>query len=132
MSQEDNSVSGTGWSFPVRADHKGDIELSSGETNIKESIRLILGTARGERIMQPGFGCEIHDHVFDSADGMTMTLVEDAVQEALIEWEPRIDLNKVSARRDPDDPGRLLIEIQYTERSTNAEGNMVYPFYVGQ
>lgn len=116
----------------MRSDHKGDVKLSSAETNIKESIRLILGTAKGERVMRPEFGCEIHEHVFDSADGLTMTLIEDAVREALIEWEPRIDLDKVSARRDPDEPGRLLIEIYYTERSTNAEGNMVYPFYVGQ
>jgi len=127
-----DDLPGTGWSFPVAADYKGDIKLTEGETNIEESIRVILSTAKGERVMRPEFGCEIHEHVFDNVDGTTLTLVENSVEEALIEWEPRIDIDGVTARRDPDNPSKLLVEITYTVRSTNAESNMVYPFYVNE
>jgi len=125
-----SSIPGSGWSFPVETDHKGDVALSEGEMSIRDSIRIIVGTAKGERVMKPDFGCDIHEHVFDNIDGTTMTLVENSVEEALIEWEPRIDVEEVRAQRDPDDPNKLLIEIHYITRSTNSAMNMVYPFYI--
>jgi phage baseplate assembly protein W len=125
-----DNLPGAGWNFPVKTDHKGDIALSAGETNIEDSIRIILGTAKGERIMQPDFGCEIHDHVFDNIDGTTLTLVEGSVEDALVQWEPRIDIDGIKARRDRKNPNKLLVDIDYTVRSTNSESNMVYPFYV--
>lgn len=127
---KEDTLRGAGWSFPVSTDHKGDIALSEGETSIKDSIRIILGTAKGERVMRPEFGCDIHDHVFDNMDGAMLTLVESSVREALIEWEPRIDVETVDAGRDPENPNKLLIDIQYVVRSTNTESNMVYPFYL--
>jgi hypothetical protein len=132
MAPDETNIPGSGWRFPVQADHQGNVALSEGETNIRESIRIILGTAKGERVMQPEFGCEIHDHVFDSVDGTTLTLVEGSVEDALVRWEPRIDVGEVTARRDPDEPRNLLIDIDYTVRSTNSESNMVYPFYVAE
>lgn len=132
MAGGNEEVAGTGWGFPVTTDHKGDVSLSAGEENIRDAIRIVVGTAKGERIMRPEFGCDIHDHVFDTIDGTTLTLVEDSVEEALVEWEPRIDVRDVTARRDPEDAAKLLIEIQYVVRSTNSEGNMVYPFYVNE
>jgi hypothetical protein len=132
VSRRHEDVAGTGWGFPVKTDHKGDVSLSVGEANIKDAIRIIVGTAKGERIMRPEFGCDIHEHVFDNIDGTTLTLVEGSVEEALIQWEPRIDVHDVSARRDPEQPNKLLIEIHYIVRSTNSESNMVYPFYVNE
>lgn len=126
---DDDALPGRGWAFPVTTDHRGDISLSAGDQSITDSIRIILGTAKGERVMRPEFGCEIHDHVFDSIDGATITLVESSVREALIEWEPRIDVKSVAARRDSENPNKLLIDIAYRIRSTNADSNMVYPFY---
>lgn len=128
----DDGIPGAGWSFPVETDHKGDVALSEGEMSIRDSIRLILGTAKGERIMEPEFGCDIHRHVYDNIDGTTLTLVEDSVGRALVRWEPRIDVGDISARRDPDEPNKLLIEINFVVRSTNSEKNMVYPFYVNE
>ena len=63
---------GSGWAFPLRTDATGRIALVSREQEVEESIRLILGTAIGERPMRPEFGCEIHDYVFDSADSSTI------------------------------------------------------------
>lgn len=127
-----NELPGGGWSFPVGTDHKGDIALSKGQLSIEDSIEIIISTAKGERVMRPEFGCDIHDHVFDSINEATIVLVESAVEEALIKWEPRIDIGDISVRQDSEQPNRLLIDIQYIVRSTNSEGNMVHPFYVNR
>ena len=67
---------GSGWAFPLRTDPTGRIALVSREQEIEESIRLILGTAIGERPMRPEFGCAIHDYIFDSADTETAARVQ--------------------------------------------------------
>lgn len=121
---------GRGWTFPVETDHRGNIELTTDETSIEESIRFILGTAQGERVMRPEFGCAIHDYVFSSVDPTTLNLMEEAVEEALALWEPRIEVEQVNAKRDPDNPGRVRIQIQYWVRNTNTRENIVYPFYI--
>jgi len=121
---------GTGWSFPVGTDYKGDIDLSSAEDNIQQSVEIIIGTAKGERAMRPDFGCEIHDYVFASADPATLSMIEDSVEDALVQWEPRIDVENVDARRDDANPDRVLVDIEYWVRKTNSSANMVYPFYL--
>ena len=121
---------GTGWEFPVGTDSRGDIAVSSADEDIQEAIRIILGTAKGERVMRPAFGCDIHDHVFSAATPSTLNLIESSVREALVRWEPRIDVESVDARTDDADPNKVLIEIDYHVRTTNSLSNMVYPFYV--
>lgn len=121
---------GTGWAHPVGTDHRGDIELSSAEENIRQSVRIIIGTAEGERVMRPDFGCAVHDYVFAAADPATLSMIEDAVEEALVQWEPRIDVENVDAAPDPDNPNRVLVEIDYWVRETNSSANLVYPFYL--
>ncbi|ELZ79680.1 MULTISPECIES: GPW/gp25 family protein [Haloferax] len=121
---------GKGWAYPVRPDHRGDIELSETDEDIRESIRIILGTAKGERIMRPEFGCDIHDHVYSAATPATLNVIETSVREALVRWEPRIDIEDVEAYTDEDDPNKILIAIDYRVRTTNALANMVYPFHI--
>ncbi|WP_253738342.1 GPW/gp25 family protein [Halohasta salina] len=121
---------GTGWGFPVDTDSRGDIAVSSADADIREAIRIILGTAKGERVMRPAFGCDIHDHVFSAATPSTLNLIESSVREALVRWEPRIDVEGVEARTDDAEPNKVLIEIDYHVRTTNSLSNMVYPFYI--
>ncbi|BBA69522.1 MULTISPECIES: GPW/gp25 family protein [Geobacter] len=121
---------GTGWKFPVTAGADGSMILSSAEGDIAESIRIILGTARGERVMRPDFGCGIHDRVFSVINTTTLGLIENEVKEALILWEPRIELLAVTASPREAAEGRLLIDIEYRVRSTNTRFNLVYPFYL--
>lgn len=130
MDNSGEDIPGAGWGLPVGVDHRGTVAVSEGEMSIRDSIRIILGTAKGERIMEPAFGCDIHEHVFDSINGTTLRLVENSVEEALVEWEPRIDVTDVSARRDPAEPNKLLVDIDYVVRRTDSEMNMVYPFYL--
>jgi phage baseplate assembly protein W len=123
---------GTGWAHPVGTDYRGDIELSSAEDNIRQSVRIIIGTAKGERVMRPDFGCEVHDYVFAAADPATLSMVEDAVEDALVQWEPRIDVERVEAAPDEENPNRVLVEIDYWVRETNSSANLVYPFYLNE
>ncbi|WP_135534623.1 MULTISPECIES: GPW/gp25 family protein [Halostella] len=121
---------GTGWKFPVETDHRGDVRTSDTDEDIREAIRIILGTAKGERIMRPEFGCEIHDHVFSAATPATLNLIESSVRKALVRWEPRIDVEDIEARTASESPNRVQIEIEYRVRTTNSLSNMVYPFYI--
>jgi phage baseplate assembly protein W len=121
---------GSGWAFPVRLDDDHRVRLTAGANSIRQSIWLILGTARGERVMRPDFGCGIHDFVFDVNDTGTATAVCQSVRDALTRWEPRIDVLDVYAAPDVEDRHRLLIEINYQVRSSNSRFNLVYPFYI--
>jgi uncharacterized protein len=121
---------GVGWTYPVRTRLNGDIAMSQFEDDIREAILIILGTAKGERVMRPDFGCGIHDLVFAPINTATITLVENSVREALTVYEPRIELIKVEALSERAEEGKLLVNIDYRVRSTNSRFNLVFPFYL--
>lgn len=121
---------GTGWKFPVKVDSTGRIALSKYEDDIKEAIWIILSTAKGERVMRPDFGCGIYDFIFAPINTATLNLIEVTVKEALITFEPRIDVLKVTVSDRDADTGKLLIKVDYRIKATNNEFNMVYPFYL--
>jgi Bacteriophage baseplate protein W len=121
---------GAGWAFPLKTDATGGVALVTSTREIEESIRLILGTARGERPMRPEFGCRIHDHVFGPANAATAGQIAYDVREALERWEPRIDLLDVSIAFDRIQTGVLFVDVAYEIRGTNDPRNLVFPFYV--
>ncbi len=124
---------GKGFKFPPKLDNKtGKLQLAQYEEDIKEAIIIILSTSKGERVMHPGFGCGIHDYTFESVNTATLSLMEASVREALIQWEPRIELKEVSALKDTNDASRVTIEISYAVRATNNPYNLVYPFYLNE
>ena len=120
---------GSGWAFPIRTDATGSIAVVSREREVEESIRLIVGTAPGERPMRPEFGCAIHDYVFASIDADTAGRMADEVRASLVRWEPRIDVIGVDVSVDPEDPTVAYIEIKYSVSDTNNPRNLVFPFY---
>jgi uncharacterized protein len=121
---------GRGWTFPVRLDDKqGTIRLSAYEQDIRESIWIVLSTAKGERVMRPDFGCGIHDLVFEVINTTTLAAIEDDVRQALAAFEPRIEVIAVETTNGGTD-GQLRISIDYTIRGTNNVLNLVYPFYI--
>ncbi|MDP9074938.1 MAG: GPW/gp25 family protein [Actinomycetota bacterium] len=120
---------GRGWAFPIRTDATGSIALVSHERELEESIRLILGTAYGERPMRPQFGCGIHDYVFAPANATTAGRIGYEVRAALERWEPRVDIVDVIVTTAEDQPGTLYIDISYVQRETNDRRNLVFPFY---
>jgi phage baseplate assembly protein W len=123
---------GSGWAFPLRLDEHGQVGAVALEDAVRQAIWLILSTAPGERVMRPTFGAGLADLVFAPNSPATQGLVSSAVRDALVEWEPRIDVLDVAATPDPEQPVRLLIEVDYAVRATNSRFNLVYPFYLQQ
>lgn len=121
---------GTGWKYPVNVESNARISSSSYEENIRESILLILGTAKGERLMRPEFGCSISEYAYCTMDTLTRRMIENAVFEALINWEPRIEVNEVKTLVEKAEDGKILINIDYRVRRSNTQVNLVYPFYL--
>src|SRR5262245_40181914 len=108
----DKAFLGQGWAFPVGPDAHGAMALSAYEEDIRQAIQIILGTARGERLMRPDFGAGLHALVFEPISATTQALVKHRVEEALITWEPRIDQITVEVSAEPR-AGRLSIAIRY-------------------
>jgi phage baseplate assembly protein W len=121
---------GQGWAFPVRTNAAGQIALVSDMQELEEAIRLILGTAYGERPMRPEFGCGIHDLLFASVDSETAGRVAYEVRASLARWEPRIEVLGVDVTPDPGSQGLMFIDIRYTRATANDPRNLVFPFYV--
>jgi uncharacterized protein len=122
-------IVGNGWSFPIGVDARGRVALSRREHDIEEAIKVILMTSKGQRVMRPEFGCQIHELVFAPNDATTAGLAVYYVEEALRMWEPRIRLLDVSAAPDAENDGRLMIHISYEIRSTYDRRALVFPFY---
>ena len=125
MSAQD--ILGGGWTFPVKTAPHGGIAVAQGADDVKQAIRVILGTALGERAMRPDFGCAVHDLLFAPADMSLTGKARFYVRNALQQWEPRIKVDRVDAQIDAN---RLLIEVEYTVRATNRQENLVYPYYL--
>lgn len=120
---------GVGWAFPVGLDARKRVALARHERDIEEAISMILLTPKGQRVMRPEFGCQIHDLIFAPNDATTAGLAAYYVEQALGMWEPRIRVQEVQATPDPLNAGRLLIEIRYEIKATHDSRSLVFPFY---
>ena len=123
---------GRGVGFPIAFDPKtGDLKGADFEESIRQSIWIILGTAKGERAMRPDFGCGIYDFVFELATASTAGRIAQEIREALLMFEPRIDVLDIQVTpKSTDDGEALYISIDYEIRATNNAFNLVYPFYL--
>ena len=124
---------GVGWGFPVKVhaegENEGKIRLAEYEESVRQAILIILSTAKGERAMRPEFGCGIYDLVFEVNSATTSGRVAKSVRDALLEFEPRIDVRDIQTQ--PQNGGEvLMISIDYEVRATNNVFNLVYPFYL--
>lgn len=121
---------GRGFAWPLGVDHTGALALTSPAADLEDSIRVVLLTAPGERVMRPHFGCRIWDLLFEPVNANLVGLIAQAVREALAQWEPRIEVEDVRPVQDDDDAALVRISIAYRVRATNSRRNLVYPFYV--
>jgi phage baseplate assembly protein W len=130
VSQNTKSYLGNGLSFPLRVDARGQIALVSGNEDIEQSIRIILSTRPGERVMRPTFGCRAQELLFEPRSAATASLLQEYVYQALRIWEPRIEVRQVRVINDDGQPGTLLAEIEYEIKAVHDTRSIVYPFYI--
>ena len=121
---------GVGWAFPPCVGSDGGNAIVVYEEDVKQSIRIILGTDKGERVMRPNFGAGLRSFVFGPMSSTTLQRVKTRVQDALTTWEPRIDVMQVKVTIDPRERSKMLIDVTYRVRSTNTLQNLVFPFYL--
>lgn len=125
-----HSFLGTGWGFPPEfSKTTKTVQLTSDEEDIENSLRILLATRLGERIMVPDYGCNLDELLFKPLNLTLKTYVADLIKKAVLYHEPRIDVSSIEMDSVNALNGELLIEIQYTVRATNSRKNVVFPFY---
>ncbi len=130
-SPTDPAFLGTGWSFPPAFSRSLlGVEMVGGTADIHDSLRILFATTPGERVMLPGYGCDLWRMVFRDLTTTLLTELKDMVEQAIVLWEPRIDVLLVDAVRDPVEDGLVLIGVDFVVRRTNTRSNFVYPFYL--
>jgi uncharacterized protein len=128
---KDSQFLGRGWSFPpVFSNTEKEVAMLEGEDDVKSSLEIILATELGERVLRPSFGWKRDAWLFESLTTTSATAIKKEVEDALLFFEPRIDLNTVRLLPDDKTSGKVEIFIEYTVRSTNTRGNLVFPFYL--
>jgi uncharacterized protein len=132
MPQNIKKFLGNGLNFPLRTDAHGQILLVTGSDDIDQSIRIIIGTTPGERVMRPTFGCRANELLFEPRSAGTISILQDYIFEALRIWEPRIDVLHVSISSEDSQTGILMAEIEYQIKATHDTRSIVYPFYIAQ
>ena len=125
-----NSFLGTGWAFPIQFNKlTGTVEMLSDEDDIQNSLRVLLSTRVGERLMQPAYGCNLDVMLFEPIDESLLSYIKDLVFTAIYYFEPRINPEKVTVEATAEE-GTVLVNIEYTTRSTNSRHNLVFPYYL--
>jgi phage baseplate assembly protein W len=122
---------GSGWAFPLRPDAGGGLGYTSGEANIEQSLRILVQTTLGERVMRPRFGTRARELVFAPGSVQHLRLLETTLQEAVRDYEPRVAVEGVRAEPDRDDETRVIVDLAYRVRQTNTRLNLVFPYYLG-
>ena len=123
-------IVGRGWAFPPKVGPQGRLSLTDERSEIEQAVLIILLTTPGERVMRPTFGCRLHELVFAPNNSETAAQANRFVKQALAMWEPRINVQSVKTRPDPDEQARLNIDIQYELKATHDQRSLVYPFYL--
>lgn len=138
MAENDNNISlnnsflGRGWKFPVTfTEDSFTVELAEDEVDIAQSIQIILNTALGERVMQPDFGANLDDLLFERIDITTLTMITNRLKRAFLYHESRIEVNDIDLVPDTEN-GIIQVTVDYTITSTNTRTNMVYPYYLNE
>ena len=127
------SFLGTGWAFPPAFDMKsGTVKLVSNEEDINESLNILLSTSLGERVMQPEYGCNLVDYLFEPLSSSMIGFIKDRVEKAILIYEPRIIADKIEVTDDGSFDlieGKFIISVEYSIPGTNSRFNYVYDYY---
>jgi len=129
----DEAFLGKGWSFPPEFFSSGAaVGMVSDEEDIKQSLTILFGTSLNERVMFSSYGCDLSRYQFEEIDNALINGLTGIIEDAIVDYEPRITVDVVDISQSSNEVGLLLISIQYTIRATNNRYNMVYPFYISE
>lgn len=129
--KDDKAFLGRGWAFPPAFDRgEQSVVMVAAEEDIRESLRILLSTIPGERIMLPDYGCSLHEHVFAVADETLFTHLRELIENAILYYEPRIIVDNINIFMEDQYEGRLKIDLEYRIIQTNTRNNLVIPFYL--
>lgn len=121
---------GRGWGFPPTFERVPvGVGMLEEEADIASSLEILLRTAPGERVMQPLYGCNLSELLFESLDARMKTLMVDKVESAILYFEPRVKVERIEMVEGTDSEGVVLIEIVYRVKTTNSRFNFVFPYY---
>lgn len=127
---QQNNFLGRGWSFPPTFSMQlKEVQLTDKVEDIEKSLQILLTTSIGERLMQPRYGCNMEDLLFESLDTATKTIITDRIKTAILFFEPRIEVKKIELNTQNELEGEITVEIEYIIPSTNSRYNFVFPFY---
>jgi phage baseplate assembly protein W len=125
------SFLGTGWSYPPEfAPETGEVLMTSDEEDIEASLKILLGTAVGERFLNPKYGLDLQEMLFEPMSTTMTALLKDRANIALLIYEPRINLLSLELDTSGQFEGRVSIVVDYEVAATNSRFNLVYPFYL--
>ena len=121
---------GQGWRFPILPDENGRLGFTAGEDNVEQSLRILLQTTLGERVMRFDFGCQVSELLFAPGGELYLRLLETAIEDAVRDWEPRVELLEVRTETDVRSSEVVDVFVDYRVRATNTRSNLVFPFYL--
>jgi len=131
-----NSFLGKGWAFPPSFDNvTGEIDLVANEKDIEQSLDILLSTSLGERVMQPEYGCNLNEYLFEGLSSTLIGIIRQKVENAILFYEPRIIAENVDVTTaDSFDliEGRFTITVEYVIPETNSRYNYVYDYYLNE
>ncbi len=129
---ENNNILGRGWAFPVSFSRgSNSARMVQDEEDVLQSLRILLSTIQRERVLEPDFGLDLVHMVFEPLSVSSAALLTRKIEQAILDYEPRIELDNVDYIQDVEN-GRIDITLEYTIRATNTRTNLVYPFYFNE
>jgi len=117
---------GQGLSFPPRVGADGRLAWSVGEDNVRESIRVILMTEVGERLMREEFGCGLRQYLFEPNNVATRQRIQDSIVNSITRWESRVSLDAVTVDPDDNDPRRVNIVVLFRLIATQSASRISF------
>lgn len=128
---EDKSFLGKGWGFPPTfKNQSGSVIMVTDEKDIFQSLQILLTTALKERIMRSDYGCDLSALLYENLTITLLTKIKGIIENAILLYEPRIDLLGIDFFTENSTNGVVTIEITYKIRATNSRKNFVFPYYL--
>ena len=121
---DEAALYGRGVAFPLRLTPEGRLAWSAGEANVRESIRILLLTAQGERLRRPDYGAGLERFLFEPNTTTTWRAIEEVIRRQLAKWEPRVQVETIKVAADPTDPEAAIAELNFTLVATAQAGRM--------